>query len=68
MLLECPALADLRDEFELSPLVTNYSGVVARLVWASPWSAGTSLHAWIARHADDGPTLSNSSSLGGCQG
>ena len=33
MLLECPALADLRDEF--SPLVAECSGVMARLVWAS---------------------------------
>ena len=32
MLLECPALADLRDEF--SPLVAECSGVMARLVWA----------------------------------
>ena len=32
MLLECPALADLRDEF--SPLVVDCSGVMARLVWA----------------------------------
>ena len=41
MLLECPALADLRDNF--SQLITVCSGVMARLVWASPWSAGTSL-------------------------
>ena len=33
MLLECPALADLRDEY--SPLVAECSGVMARLVWAS---------------------------------
>ena len=32
MLLECPALADLRDEY--SPLVAECSGVMARLVWA----------------------------------
>ena len=32
MLLECPALADLRDEY--SPLVADCSGVMARLVWA----------------------------------
>ena len=32
MLLECPALADLRDEF--SPLIAECSGVMARLVWA----------------------------------
>ena len=32
MLLECPALADLRDEY--SPLVAERSGVMARLVWA----------------------------------
>ena len=32
MLLECPALADLRDEY--SPLVAGCSGVMARLVWA----------------------------------
>ena len=32
MLLECPALADLRDEF--SPLVAECSDVMARLVWA----------------------------------
>ena len=32
MLLECPALADLRDKF--SPLVAECSGVMARLVWA----------------------------------
>ena len=32
ILLECPALADLRDEY--SPLVAECSGVMARLVWA----------------------------------
>ena len=32
MLLECPALADLRDE--VYPLITEYSGVMARLIWA----------------------------------
>ena len=32
MLLECPALADLRAEF--SPLIAECSGVMARLVWA----------------------------------
>ena len=32
MLLECPALADLRDE--LSPLIAEFSGVMARLVGA----------------------------------
>ena len=32
MLLECPALAHLRDEF--SPLIAECSGVMARLVWA----------------------------------
>ena len=32
MLLECPGLADLRDE--CSPLVAECSGVMARLVWA----------------------------------
>ena len=32
MLLECPALADLRDEF--SPLIAECSGVMTRLVWA----------------------------------
>ena len=32
MLLECPALADLREEY--SPLVAECSGVMARLVWA----------------------------------
>ena len=32
VLLECPALADLRDEF--SPLIAECSGVMARLVWA----------------------------------
>ena len=32
MLLECPALADLRDEY--SPSVAKCSGVMARLVWA----------------------------------
>ena len=32
MLLECPALADLR--YELSPLVAECSGVMARLVWS----------------------------------
>ena len=32
MLLECPALADLRDEYPL--LVAECSGVMARLVWA----------------------------------
>ena len=32
MLLECPALAGLRDEF--SPLIAECSGVMARLVWA----------------------------------
>ena len=32
MLLECPALADLGDEY--SPLVAEFSGVMARLVWA----------------------------------
>ena len=35
MLLECPALADLKDD--CSPLVAEYaecSGVMARLVWA----------------------------------
>ena len=32
MLLEFPALADLRDEF--SPLIAECSGVMARLVWA----------------------------------
>ena len=34
MLLECPALADLRDRDEYSPLVAECSGVMARLVWA----------------------------------
>ena len=34
MLLECPALANLRGEF--SPLVTDCSGVMAMPVWASP--------------------------------
>ena len=33
MLLECPALADLIDEF--SSLIADCSGVMARLVWAS---------------------------------
>ena len=33
MLLECPALADLRDEFYR--LVADCSGVMARLVWAA---------------------------------
>ena len=32
LLLECPALADLRDEY--SPLVAECSGVMDRLVWA----------------------------------
>ena len=32
MLLECPALADLRDKF--STLVVECSGVMARLAWA----------------------------------
>ena len=32
MLLECPALAYLRDEY--SPLIAKCSGVMARLVWA----------------------------------
>ena len=32
MLLECPALADLRDKF--SPFVAECSGVMARIVWA----------------------------------
>ena len=32
MLLECPALADLRDEY--SPLVAKCSDVMAGLVWA----------------------------------
>ena len=32
VLLECPALADLRDEY--SPLVAECSGVMARVVWA----------------------------------
>ena len=32
MLLECSALADLRDEY--SPMVAECSGVMARLVWA----------------------------------
>ena len=32
MLLECPALADLREEY--SPLVAECLGVMARLVWA----------------------------------
>ena len=32
MLLECPALADPRDEF--SPLLADCSGVLTRLVWA----------------------------------
>ena len=32
MLLECPALADLRDKY--SPLVAECSGVMARLVSA----------------------------------
>ena len=31
MLLDCPALADLRDKF--SPLVAECSGVMARLVY-----------------------------------
>ena len=66
MLLECPALADLRHEF--SPLVAECSGVMARLVWASPWSAGTSLLALIECHADDRQTLFHPFSLVGCQG
>ena len=69
MLLECPALADLRDEY--SPLVAECSGVMARLVWArnpvSPWSAGTSLLASIECHADDRQTLFHPCSLVGCQ-
>ena len=32
MLLVCPALADLRDDF--SPVIAECSGVMARLVWA----------------------------------
>ena len=32
MLLECLALADLRDE--VSPLIAECSGVMAKLVWA----------------------------------
>ena len=53
MLLECPALADLRDEF--SPFIAECSGVMARLVWArnQPMVAGTSLPALIECHADD---------------
>ena len=40
MLLDCPALVDLREDF--CPLVADCSGVVARLVWAQvhhcmPW-------------------------------
>ena len=68
MLLECPALADLRDEY--SPLVAECSGVMARLVWArnSPWSASTSLLALIGCHADDRQTLFHPFSLAGCQG
>ena len=34
MLLECPALADLEIRDKLSPLVTDCSSVMARLVWA----------------------------------
>ena len=33
MLFECPALADLRDDF--SPRVAECSGGLARLVWAT---------------------------------
>ena len=42
MLLECSALAGLRQQY--SALMSECSGVMARLVWArtSPLSAGTS--------------------------
>ena len=66
MLLECPALADLRDEYSL--LVAECSGVMAIGLCGpetSPWSAGTSLLASIECHADDRQTLFHPFSLVG---
>ena len=68
MLLECPALADLRDEY--SPLVAEcpVSWLGSYGPETSPWSAGTSLLASIECHADDRQTLFHPFSLVGCQG
>ena len=74
MLLECPALADLRDEYSrhLSTLHWLQSAQVSWLGLCrpetSPWSAGTSLLASIECHADDRQTLFHPFSLVGCQG
>ena len=71
MLLECPALADLRDE--CSPF--NDWLQSAQVSWlglcgpeTSLWSAGTSLLALIECHADERQTLFHPFSLVGCQG
>ena len=63
MLLECPALADLRDEF--SPL--NASAQVSWLGLGGPWSGITLLHVLIECHDDDEQTLFHPFSLVGCQ-
>ena len=68
MLLECPALADLRGEFShwLQSAQMSWLGLCGPET--SPWSAGTSLLALIECHADDRQTLSHPFSLVGCQG
>ena len=75
MLLELPALADLRREF--SPVVASCSGVMARLLRVKDQtmvSRSASLHALIECHASmtssagDEQTLFHPFSLIGCQG
>ena len=68
MLLECPALADLRDEFLrwLQSAQVSWLGLCGPET--SPWSAATSLPALIECHADDEQALFHPFSLVGCQG
>ena len=68
MLLECPALADLRDStlHWLQSAQVSWLGLCGPET--SPWSAGTSLLASIECHADDRRTLFHPFSLVGCQG
>ena len=68
MLLECSALADVRDEF--SPLVADCSGVLARLLWAGdqPMVRRYIIGCLDECRADEKQTLFHPFSLVGCQG
>ena len=67
MLLQCHALADLRDKW--SPLIADCLGVMARLVWAAAHGQqGKLLHALMKSHVDDEQMLFHPFSLVGCQG